>query len=176
MAKSVPQPRMRVPWGNRFSLRTLFFVSGVVAVPFLLFANLRHTVRPEETVASPLYLLLGIAGVVFAAAIGSAVGSKPGLFAAAGFAGLSWIALIALCGIFSQELMAVLPVHVLFAIGTVAVLAVIVWSVKTPEVEGPHDKLLQLLKVKRDVQEAQHARHPDSAAAESKIQNPESKI
>jgi len=64
----------------------------------------------------------------------------------------------------------------IFAIGTVVVLAVVVWSVKTPEQEDPHDKLLQLLKVKRDVQEAQHARHPDSTAAESKIQNPKSKI
>jgi len=175
MAKSIPQPQIRRSLGKRFSLRTLFLISGVIAVPFLLLANLRNSVRPEESVASPLYLLLGITGVVFAAAIGSAVGSRAGMFTSASIAAFCWVALMLLCSLFSKELTAVLPVHVLGAVATLAVLAGIVWATRKPEAEGPHDQLLRLLKIKHDVREAQQARHPDSTPVDSPIQSPKPK-
>lgn len=175
MAKSVPQSQISRSRGRRFSLRTLFIASGVVAVPFLLLANLRNSVRPEESVASPLYLLLGVAGVVFAAAIGSAVANKPGMFTAAGIAACCWIAVAALCSLFSKELKAVLPVHVLGALATLAVLAGVVWAARKPEQEGPHDMLMKLLKVKHDVQEAQQAKQLDSPPTNS-IRDPQSEI
>jgi hypothetical protein len=175
MVKSLPQQPIQISRRKRYSLRTLFIVSAVIAVPFLVLANLRHSLRPEDSVASPLYLLLGVAGVIVAAGIGSALGSKTGTFAAAGLAAVSWVGAVYLCGLFSNELQAVLPVHVVFAAATVAVLAVIVRS-KTAEDEGPHNKLLRLLRVKHDVQEAQQAKRQDSIAAESEIQNPKSKI
>jgi hypothetical protein len=174
--RSVPQRKSPVSRRKRYSLRTLFFVSGAIAVPFLLMTNLRHSVRPEETVASPLYLLLGIAGVVFAAAIGSALSSRTGMFAAAGLAAFSWIALVCLCGIFSKELMAVLPVHVIFAAASLVVLAAVVWSARQPEVEGPHDMLLKLLTVKHNVRDAQQAKNLNSNPAESSIENTKSQI
>jgi hypothetical protein len=131
----------------------------VIAVPFLLLANLRNSVRPEESVASPLYLLLGIGGVVLAAAIGSALGNRPGAFAAAGLAACCWIALALLCSQFSMEFKALLPVHALGAVVTVAVLVGVFWSARKPEEEGPHHMLLRLLKVKYNVQEARQARY-----------------
>jgi hypothetical protein len=108
----------------------LFFVSVAIAVPFLLVANVLHNARPGDTVGSPLYLLLGIAGVVLAAAIGSAVGGRAGLFTAAGVAAVCWVALVVLCGIFSKEMQAVLPIHVLGSLATVAILAVLVWKIQ----------------------------------------------
>jgi hypothetical protein len=175
MARAVPQQKIATRSGRRFSLRTLFIVSGVIAVPFLLLANLRGSVRPEETVASPLYLLLGVAGVVFAAAIGSAMAGRPGMFAAAGIAACCWIATAVLCSLFSKELKNVLPVHVLGALATLAVLGGIVWSTKKSEEDGHHDTLLKLLKVKHDVQQSQQAKHPDPPPADP-IRNPQSEI
>ena len=176
MVKSLPPQPIQASRRNRFSLRTLFIVSALIAIPFLVLANLRHSLRPEDSVASPLYLLLGIAGIIVAAGIGSALGNKAGTFAAAGLAALSWIGAVYLCGLFSKELQSVLPVHVVFAVATVAVLAVIVRSAKTAEDAGPHDKLLRLLRVKRDIQEAQQAKQQDSTSGESLIPNPKSQI
>jgi hypothetical protein len=64
---------------GRFTLRTLFIISVAVAVPFLLLANLRNFARPDDSLASPLYLLLGVAGVLFAAVIGNALGRTTGM-------------------------------------------------------------------------------------------------
>jgi hypothetical protein len=176
MAKSVqPQPRS-VARHSRFSLRTLFIVSGVIAVPFLLLANLQHSARPEQSVASPMYLVLGVAGVVLAAGVGSALADRAGLFAAAGLAALSWIGAVYLCGLFSKELREVLPVHVLAALTTMAVLAAVVWAKKSPEADDPHDHLLRLLQVKHDVQKSQQSKHQDAVPADPPIQNPKSKI
>ena len=103
MAKSLPQPPLRSARGKRFSLRTLFFVSIAIALPFLLLANVQHSTRPEQSVASPMYLMLGIAGVVVAAAIGSALGSKTSMLVAASLAAFCWIGAVVLCGLFSKE-------------------------------------------------------------------------
>jgi hypothetical protein len=154
----------------------LFIVSGVIAVPFLLLANLQHTARPEQSVASPMYLMLGVVSVVLAAGVGSALADKFGMFAAAGLAAASWVGAIYLCGLFSKELKEVLPVHVLAAVATVAVLAIVDRWAKQPEASDPHDHLVRLLRVKHDVQESQQARHPDPVPADDPIQNPKSKI
>src|SRR5687768_7406631 len=113
MAKSLPQPPLRSARGKRFSLRTLFFVSIAIALPFLLLANVQHSTRPEQSVASPMYLMLGIAGVVVAAAIGSALGSKTSMLVAASLAAFCWIGAVVLCGLFSKELSAALPIHLI---------------------------------------------------------------
>lgn len=139
-------------------------------------ANLRHSLRPEESVASPLYLLLGIAGVVLAAAAGSAMGSRAGMFAAACIAAFCWIGLVLICGWFSKELSAVLPAHVIFAGATIVILAVVGWSARESKEEGPHATLLQLLRVKHDVQARQQGKDQNSAPADSSIPNPKSKI
>src|SRR5262245_54249413 len=89
---------------RRFTLRTLFVVSAAVAVPFLLLANLRNAARPDDSLASPLYLLVGVAGVLVSAAIGNALAQKPGMVVTAIAAGLIWIVLVALLSEFSDML------------------------------------------------------------------------
>lgn len=158
MAKSLPQPPLRSARGKRFSLRTLFFVSIAIALPFLLLANVQHSTRPEQSVASPMYLMLGIAGVVVAAAIGSALGSKTSMLVAASLAAFCWIGAVVLCGLFSKELSAALPIHLIGAVTTVAVLAYLAWSAKNSGDVEPQDTLLRLLKAKHDVREAQKAK------------------
>jgi FtsH-binding integral membrane protein len=158
MAKSLSQPQVRSSRGKRYSLRTLFFVSIAIAVPFLLVANVRHSIRPEQSVASPLYLMLGIAGMVLAAAIGSALGSRTSMLVAACLAAFCWIGAVVLCGLFSQELSGALPVHVMGATITVAILAYVAWSAKKSGEIEPEDTLLRLLRVKRDVRESQQAK------------------
>jgi hypothetical protein len=170
MAKSLPQQKLRIGLGKSYSLRTLFLVSAVIAIPFLLFANLRHNLRPEDSVGSPLYLLLGIGGVVLAAIIGSAVGSRSGMFTAACLAALCWIALVLMGGLFSKELMAVLPVHALCAAAALVVMTVVVRPGKGSNDEGPHEMLLKLLRVKHDVEVAQQAKKLESRPAISSIQ------
>jgi hypothetical protein len=168
MAKSFPQLKPPISRGKRYSLRTLFIVSGVIAAPFLLLANLRHSVRPEESVASPLYLVLGVAAVVLAAAIGSALGSTPGMVAAAGLAAISWIAVVLLGGVFSKELMAVLPAHIVGSVGTLAVLAYVARSAKMAEDDATHHRLLKLLQAKRDVRSALDFRGKRSPIADDR--------
>ena len=156
MTRSVQQKQVLVP--RRFTLRTLFFISAVVAVPFLLLANMRHSQRPEESVASPLYLLFGIAAVVLAAAIGSALGSRTGMYAGAGLAALCWIALVLIGCLFADELKVVLPAHVLCCATTMIILAVVSRPRKDSAEDGPHGNLLRLLSVKHNVREAQQAK------------------
>jgi hypothetical protein len=169
MAKSFPQYKVRIGPGKGYSLRTLFLVSAVTAVPFLLVANLRHSQRPEDSVGSPLYLLLGIGGVVVAAAIGGALGNRTGMFAAALLAALCWIALVFMCSIFSAKLMTVLPVHVLCAAATLAVTAAVVWSGKRSKEDGPHEMLLRLLRVKHDIEAEQQAKKLESRPTKSSM-------
>ena len=157
MAKSLPQPQVRSR-GKRYSLRTLFFVSIVIAVPFLLVANVTHSVQPEQSVASPMYLLLGVGGVVLAAAIGSALGSRTSMLVAACLAAFCWIGAVVLCGLFSKELASALPIHVLGAVITVVILAYVAWSAKKSGEIEPEDTLLRLLRVKHDVRESQQAK------------------
>lgn len=173
MTRSAERKHVLVP--RRFTLRTLFFISAVVAVPFLLMANVRHTQRPEESVASPLYLLLGIAAVVLAAAIGSALGSRTGMYTGAGLAALSWIALVLIGCLYSDELKVVLPVHVLLAAATVTGLAVLSRPRKDAAEDGPHGNLLRLLSVKQIVREAQQAKsNSHTKPAKSQTDGPNS--
>jgi hypothetical protein len=158
MAKSLSQPQVRSSRSKRYSLRTLFFVSIAIAVPFLLVANATHSVRPEQSVASPMYLLLGIGGVVLAAAIGSALGSRTSMLVAACLAAFCWIGAVVLCGLFSKELARALPVHVLGAVISVAILGYIAWTAKKSGDVEPEDTLLRLLKVKHDVREARESK------------------
>jgi hypothetical protein len=158
MAKSLLPAQNPSSRGKRYSLRTLFFVSVAIAVPFLLVANATHSVRPEQSVASPMYLLLGIGGVVLAAAIGSALGSRTSMLVAACLAAFCWIGAVVLCGLFSKELKGALPIHILGAAITVAALAYVAWSAKKSGDVEPEDTLLRLLKVKHDVREAREAK------------------
>jgi hypothetical protein len=173
MAKSLPRLKTQVSRGKRYSLRTLFIVSGVIAVPFLLLANLRHSVRLEESVASPLYLLLGVAGVVLAAAIGSAMDSTPGMVAAAGLAAACWIAVVLLGGVFSKELMAVLPAHIASSVATLAVLAYVARRAKMSDDDETHHRLLKLLQAKRDVRSALDSKNKRSPIADGPAANSE---
>ncbi|HEX5103444.1 MAG TPA: hypothetical protein VFV87_06515 [Pirellulaceae bacterium] len=165
MAKSIPAPPIRTTPKGRYSLRTLFLISGLIALPFLLMANALHQARPDDSIASPLYLALGVGGVVLAAAIGSALGSRAGMLTCAGLAAVGWIALVLVCSEFSQKLASVLPVHVLAAAVTVVVLAFVVRTPKESSEEGPHGMLVKLLKVKRDVQ--------DAGQAQGSLENPD---
>ena len=105
-----------------------------------------------------MYLMLGIAGVVVAAAIGSALGSKTSMLVAASLAAFCWIGAVILCGLFSKELSAALPIHLIGAVTTVAVLAYLAWSAKNSGDVEPQDTLVRLLKAKHDVREAQKAK------------------
>jgi hypothetical protein len=152
--------------GRRYSLRSLFFVSLAVAVPFLLVANSRHTARPDDSLASPVYLLVGIACLLASAAIGKALGRNPGMFAAAAAAALCWITLVLVGSTFSDTLWSLLPVHATAAFGTIAVLAALVWSQQRPEPEGPHAMLSRLLQVKSDVRHERAKCQEDQPADE----------
>jgi len=143
----VPGPPRSAP-GGRYSLRTLFFVSVVIAIPFLLLANTRNFARPDESLGSPLYLIAGVLIVLISAAIGSALGGTKGLLVLAGGAAASWILLVLVCSEFSHTLWRLLPVHALAAIATVAGLAYVVRSRREESGEGPHPVLARLLAVK----------------------------
>ena len=113
-----------------------------------------------------MYLLLGIAAVVVAAAVGSAVGDRAGLFAAAGLAAFSWVGAVYVCGLFSRELEAVLPAHIACAVATVAVMALVVrFARKSADLE-PQETLQRLQKVKQGVRESQHAKKKMSNSGE----------
>ncbi len=131
-----------------FTLRSLFFVSLLVAVPFLLLANLRSQSRPDDSLASPLYLAVGVVAVLISAAIGNAVGNTRGLFVLASATGLIWVMLVALCSEFSNTLRMLVPAHVAPATATVLSLAAIVRRHRDTPGDGPHPMLQRLLKVK----------------------------
>jgi len=176
MVKSITQSQSPIPSGKRFSLRTVFFVSIAIAVPFLILANLRYSSRPEASVASPVYLLLGVAGVVLAAGVGGALGNKAGLFASAGLAAFCWVGAVYICGLFSNELAAVLPVHIVCAAATVTVLALVVRLGKKSEELEPHKMLLRLLKTKHDVQESLQTKRHHPSDAETPMHSPQSDL
>jgi hypothetical protein len=134
-----------------YTLRSLFFVSLFAAVPFLLLANIRSQSRPDDSLASPLYLAVGVAAVLIAAAIGNAAGRTVGLFVLAGAAGLTWVTLVAVCSEFSHTLRTLLPVHIAAATATVLGLVAIVRRHRETGGEGTHEMLVQLLKVKESV-------------------------
>jgi hypothetical protein len=121
-------------------------------VPFLLLANLRNATRPDDSLASPLYLIAGVLAVLTCGAIGNALGRTGGMIATAAGAAFIWVALVWICGEFSQTLRTLLPVHAAAAVATVVCLAVIVRSRREPAEEGPHAMLSQLLAVKIGLQ------------------------
>jgi hypothetical protein len=133
---------------RRYTLRSLFVLSAAIAVPFLLLANLRNATRPDDSLASPLYLIAGVLAVLTCGAIGNALGRTAGMIATATGAALIWIALVWLCGEFSGTLRTLLPVHVAAAAATVIGLAMVVRSRREPTEEGPHAMLSRLLAVK----------------------------
>lgn len=139
---------------RRFTLRTLFFVSVAIAVPFLLLANLRSFARPDDSLASPLYLLVGIAGVLVSAAIGNALAGKPGTLITAVAAGLIWILLVALLSQFSDMLTRQLPVHVVVVVATIASLAAVVQRHRDSTDDTTHEHLVRLIQVKRELHDA----------------------
>jgi hypothetical protein len=148
--KNRPIPRSQ----RRFTLRTLFIISVAIAVPFLLLANLRNAARPDDSLASPLYLLVGVAGVLFSAAIGNALAHKPGMIATAIVSGLIWILLVALLSEFSDMLTRQLPVHIVAAIATIAGLVAVVQRHRESTDDTPHEHLARLIEVKRQVHAA----------------------
>jgi len=152
---------------HRFTLRTLFFVSIAIAVPFLLLANLRSFARPDDSLASPLYLLVGVAGVLVSAAIGNALAQKPGMLVTAAIAGLIWILLVALLSQFSDMLTRQLPVHVVVVVATIASLAAIVQRQRESTDDTRHEHLVRLIQVKKELQDAsaaERAAQSESAA------------
>ncbi|MCI0359893.1 MAG: hypothetical protein L0211_15560 [Planctomycetaceae bacterium] len=138
---------------RRFTLRTLFFVSIALAVPFLLFANLRNVARPDDSLASPLYLLFGVAAILIAAAIGNALANRTGMFVTACTAGLMWILLVVLLSDFSAMLARQLPVHIIAVIATIGGLAAAVHRHRESTDDTPHEHLVRLLKVKSSLHE-----------------------
>jgi len=142
---------------TRFTLRTLFIVSVAIAVPFLLLANLRNFARPDDSLASPLYLLLGVAGVLFAAVIGNAMGRTTGMLITGFVAGMSWILLVALLSQFSDMLTRQLPVHIVAVVLTIIGLAAAVRRHREPTDDTPHEHLVRLLKVKSSLNSASSA-------------------
>lgn len=169
---SSPVPRgPRSAPGGRYSLRTLFLISLVVAIPFLLQANTRSFVRPDESLGSPLYLIAGILLVLFSAAIGSALGGARGLVALAGGAAGSWLLLVLVCSEFSPTLWRLLPVHALAAIATFASLVYVVRSRREEPSEGPHPVLARLLAVKQGLHRppaSPEPREPDDPPVEDR--------
>jgi len=139
---------------GRYSLRTLFLVSAAIAVPLLLLANLRNSTRPDDSLASPLYLLLGVAGVLFAAIIGNALGRAPGMIITGIAAGLIWILLVALLSQFSDMLTRQLPVHIVAIVLTIVGLAAAVRRHRESTDDTPHEHLVRLLKAKSSLHAA----------------------
>ena len=146
---------------GRYSLRTLFLVSVAIAVPLLLLANLRNSTRPDDSLASPLYLLLGVAGVLFAAIIGNALGQTRGMLITGVVAGLIWILLVALLSQFSDMLTRQLPVHVVAVVLTVIGLAAAVHRHRESTDDTPHEHLVRLLKAKSRLYQAPSAEPAD---------------
>ena len=146
---------------GRYSLRTLFIVSVAIAVPLLLLANLRNSTRPDDSLASPLYLLLGVAGVLFAAIIGNALGRTPGMLITGVVAGLIWILLVALLSQFSDMLTQQLPVHVVVVVLTIVGLAAAVHRHRESTDDTAHEHLVRLLKVKSSLHQAPSAEPAD---------------
>jgi hypothetical protein len=139
----------------RFTLRTLFFVSVALAVPFLLIANLRNAARPDDSLASPLYMLFGVAAMLIAAAIGKALAHTPGMLINAGIAGVAWISLVVLLSDFSAMLARQLPVHVVAVIATMVGLAAVVHWRRESNDDTLHEHLVRLLKVKSSLHDAE---------------------
>ena len=163
-APSRPKARSQ----RRFSLRTLFIISAAIAVPFLLLANLRNFARPDDSLASPLYLLVGVAGVLVSAAIGNALAGKPGTLITAVAAGLIWILLVALLSQFSDMLTRQLPVHVVVVVVTIAALAVVVQRHRETTDDTTHEHLARLIQVKKELHDAsavERAAQSESAAS-----------
>ena len=64
---------------SRYSLRTLFIFSLVVAFPFVVFANVRSAYHPEYVLTSPVYLVVCVIGVLAFAAMGDTLGGNSGV-------------------------------------------------------------------------------------------------
>ena len=153
---------------RRFTLRTLFIISVAIAVPFLLLANLRNAARPDDSLASPLYLLVGVAGVLFSAAIGNALAQRPGMIVTAIAAGLIWILLVALLSEFSDMLTRQLPLHIVAAIATIAGLVAVVHRHRESTDDTPHEHLTRLIEVKRQAHAADaQSRAPQDQSTEA---------
>ena len=163
MTRPVPSPRPVAAPRRRYSLRSLFVLSAALAVPFLLLANLRNVTRPDDSLASPLYLIAGVLAVLTCAAIGNALGRTAGMLATAAGAGVIWVALVWLCGEFSGTLRTLLPVHAAAAAATFVVLAVIVRSRRERAEEGPHAMLSRLLAVKSGLKQPPPKDEPPAA-------------
>jgi hypothetical protein len=146
----------------RFSLRSLFLVSVMIALPLLLLANLRGNRRLEDSLGSPVYIFAGIAAVVASAAIGSALGHKVGTIATALAAGIAWIALVVLLSGFSVALARLAPGHVAVAVLTVAAIAIAVYRQRDPPDLIPPDYYSRLLDVRDQVR--QEKRTSESSA------------
>jgi hypothetical protein len=157
---------------GRYSLRTLFLVSVAVALPLLLVANLRFGARPDDSLASPLYLLIGVAGVLVSATIGNALGRVPGMLVTAIAAGLSWILLVALLSQFSQMLTQQLPVHVIAVVLTIGGLVAAVRMHREPNDDTPHEHLARLLEVKSRLHQAQPTDPPDPNSSSQPAEKP----
>ncbi len=151
------------PSQRRFTLRTLFFISIAIAVPFLLLANLRNAARPDDSLASPLYLLVGVAGVLFSAAVGNALAGRSGMIVTAIAAGLVWTLLVALLSEFSDMLTKQLPVHIVAVVVTIAGLAALAHRHRESTDDTPHEHLVRLIEVKKQLQDAGAQSHAPQA-------------
>ena len=134
-----------------FGLRALFGISVLLAIPFLVLANLVRESRPEDSIASPAYLVLGILGVLFFAAIGNALGGTKGTIAAAIIAGTTWLGVLLLGIEFSEELLIVLPLHLLALVTTITIITVVALRQKEGTGGASHETMQELIEVKRRV-------------------------
>lgn len=105
--------------GKRFSIRTLFAISFFLIAPFLLVAMLSISAEGEKNAASPMFLFFGVIGLLGFAAVGSAVGSRPGLICAIAIGLAVWLGIFAVAYIASDPLIKNFPLHVLAMLGTV---------------------------------------------------------
>jgi hypothetical protein len=129
----------------------LFVVSVCLAAPLLVPANMITDSRPEDSVASPVYLVLGVLGLLLFAMIGNALGDTAGTIAATLIAGAVWLGAVLLGSEFSEPLLMQLPLHVITIVTTVICISVI--AIRREEV--PHyeidETIQQLGEVKRSV-------------------------
>ena len=160
-----PAARRKAATRQKFTLRTLFFVSAAIALPFLLIANFRSAARPDDSLASPVYLLAGVAAVLVSAVIGNALGRTTGMLVTGSIAAFCWILFVAMLSQFSSMLSQQLPVHMAVTILTVIALGAAAYQHREPADDSIHEHLTRLLKVKGDL----HSHLPPDRTGDDKL-------
>ncbi|MDP6446713.1 MAG: hypothetical protein QGG36_19555 [Pirellulaceae bacterium] len=145
-------PRRSTETGHRprYTLRSLFMVGLVAALPLILLANFRLanfrgiTNRPDDFLASPMLLMAGVFGVLFSAAIGSALGGWRGASAAAVVAGVAWISGMLAISDENRVVANQVPPHIVAASVTVLATVITAFWRRNDALCDPSDTLDQL--------------------------------